>query len=127
MDVRVYPPPPQSLSATDSSRLGPLQYPDSPYCNKYDSEAMFLGMPEAGLDFVPTNQFRVPPNPHQTHLSAKQTGPLWKRDGPAHSDGPRLPWVNTQQQIHHQWVSGLRHKAGTRQLMKVEILTRIKR
>nr|XP_023865114.1 thymocyte selection-associated high mobility group box protein TOX [Salvelinus alpinus] len=92
MDVRVYPPPPQSLSATDSSRLGPLQYPDSPYCNKYDSEAMFLGMPEAGLDFVPTNQFRVPPNPHQTHLSAKQTGPLWKRDGPAHSDGPRLPW-----------------------------------
>ncbi|KAK6302557.1 hypothetical protein J4Q44_G00269120 [Coregonus suidteri] len=92
MDVRVYPPPPQSLSATDSSRLGPLQYPDSPYCNKYDSEAMFLGMPEAGLDFVPTNQFRVPPNPHQTQLNTKQTGPLWKRDGPAHSDGPRLPW-----------------------------------
>ncbi|XP_020318714.1 thymocyte selection-associated high mobility group box protein TOX isoform X1 [Oncorhynchus kisutch] len=92
MDVRVYPPPPQSLSATDSSRLGPLQYTDSPYCNKYDSEAMFLGMPEAGLDFVPTNQFRVPPNPHQTHLSAKQTGPLWKRDGPVHSDGSRLPW-----------------------------------
>uniref|UniRef100_A0AAY5JYF3 HMG box domain-containing protein n=1 Tax=Esox lucius TaxID=8010 RepID=A0AAY5JYF3_ESOLU len=56
MDVRVYPPPPQSLSATDSSRLGPLQYTDSPYCNKYDSETMFLGMPESGLDFVPTNQ-----------------------------------------------------------------------
>ncbi|CAB1317629.1 unnamed protein product [Coregonus sp. 'balchen'] len=53
---------------------------------------MFLGMPEAGLDFVPTNQFRVPPNPHQTQLNTKQTGPLWKRDGPAHSDGPRLPW-----------------------------------
>ncbi|XP_042184622.1 thymocyte selection-associated high mobility group box protein TOX-like isoform X1 [Oncorhynchus tshawytscha] len=92
MDVRVYPPPPQSLPATDSSRLGPLQYPDSPYCNKYNSETMFLGMPEAGLDFVPTNQFRVPPNPHQTQTSAKQTGPLWKREGPAHSDGPRLPW-----------------------------------
>nr|XP_023833451.1 thymocyte selection-associated high mobility group box protein TOX [Salvelinus alpinus] len=92
MDVRVYPPPPQSLSATDSSRLGPLQYPDSPYCNKYNSETMFLGMPEAGLDFVPNNQFRVPPNPHQTQTSTKQTGPLWKREGPAHSDGPRLPW-----------------------------------
>lgn len=34
MDVRVYPPPPQSLSATDPSRLGLLQYTDTPYGNK---------------------------------------------------------------------------------------------
>ncbi|KAJ8012321.1 hypothetical protein DPEC_G00067450 [Dallia pectoralis] len=53
---------------------------------------MFLGMSESGLDFVPTNQFRVPPNPQQTQPNAKQTGTLWKRDGPTHSDGPRLPW-----------------------------------
>ncbi|XP_046884115.1 thymocyte selection-associated high mobility group box protein TOX isoform X3 [Hypomesus transpacificus] len=73
-------------------------------CLQYDSETMYLGMQEAGLDFMPANQFRVPPSPHQSQQSApsphqsqqsaKQTGPAsWRRDGPpSHHDGHRLHW-----------------------------------
>ncbi|XP_030631781.1 thymocyte selection-associated high mobility group box protein TOX [Chanos chanos] len=92
MDVRFYPPPPQPPSATDPSRLGPSHYSDSPYCNKYDSENMFMGMAEPSQDFVPGNQFRVPASPSQTQQSTKHAGPPWKRDTPPHADGPRLPW-----------------------------------
>uniref|UniRef100_A0A3P9PJR0 Thymocyte selection-associated high mobility group box n=1 Tax=Poecilia reticulata TaxID=8081 RepID=A0A3P9PJR0_POERE len=57
MDVTVYPPPPQPLSASEHSRLGQLSYPDPAFgTNKLDGDTMFLGMPEAGLDFTSTNQ-----------------------------------------------------------------------
>ncbi|XP_016380551.1 thymocyte selection-associated high mobility group box protein TOX-like isoform X6 [Sinocyclocheilus rhinocerous] len=91
MDVRFYPQPPPP-SATDPSRLGQSHYSDSPYCNKYDSENMFMSMPEPSQDFVPGNQFRVPASPSQTHHSNKQAGGHWKRDNPTHTDGPRLTW-----------------------------------
>uniref|UniRef100_A0A8C1Z9I7 Thymocyte selection-associated high mobility group box n=1 Tax=Cyprinus carpio TaxID=7962 RepID=A0A8C1Z9I7_CYPCA len=91
MDVRFYPQPPPP-SATDPSRLGQSHYSDSPYCNKYDSENMFMSMPEPSQDFVPGNQFRVPASPSQTHHSNKQAGGPWKRDTPSHTDGPRLTW-----------------------------------
>ncbi|KAB5550696.1 hypothetical protein PHYPO_G00056890 [Pangasianodon hypophthalmus] len=72
MDVRFYPPAP---SATDSSRLGPSPYSDSSYCNKYDSESMFMPVPEPSQDFVPVNQFPSP----------KQTAAQWKRETPPSS------------------------------------------
>ncbi|XP_041849553.1 thymocyte selection-associated high mobility group box protein TOX isoform X2 [Melanotaenia boesemani] len=57
MDVTVYPPPPQPLAASDHPRLGQLSYPDPAFgTNKLDGDTMFLGMPEAGLDFASTNQ-----------------------------------------------------------------------
>uniref|UniRef100_A0A9J7ZYR8 Thymocyte selection-associated high mobility group box n=1 Tax=Cyprinus carpio carpio TaxID=630221 RepID=A0A9J7ZYR8_CYPCA len=59
MDVRFYPQPPPP-SATDPSRLGQSHYSDSPYCNKYDSENMFMSMPEPSQDFVPGNQQSYP-------------------------------------------------------------------
>ncbi|XP_051556754.1 thymocyte selection-associated high mobility group box protein TOX isoform X2 [Myxocyprinus asiaticus] len=91
MDVRFYPQPPPP-SATDPSRLGQSHYSDSPYCNKYDSDNMFMSMPEPSQDFVPGNQFRVPASPSQTQHSNKQAGGHWKRETPAHTDGPRLTW-----------------------------------
>ncbi|XP_051553110.1 thymocyte selection-associated high mobility group box protein TOX-like isoform X1 [Myxocyprinus asiaticus] len=91
MDVRFYPQPPPP-SATDPSRLGQSHYSDSPYCNKYDSDNMFMSMPEPSQDFVPGNQFRVPASPSQMQLSNKQAGGHWKRETPAHTDGPRLTW-----------------------------------
>lgn len=94
MDVTVYPPPPQRLSASDHSRLGQLSYPDPAFgTNKLDRDTMFLGMPEAGLDFTSTNQFRVPQPPHPL---GKVTPPnpgsqQWRRD--LHmADSHRLPW-----------------------------------
>ncbi|XP_056330709.1 thymocyte selection-associated high mobility group box protein TOX isoform X1 [Danio aesculapii] len=91
MDVRFYPQPPPP-SATDPSRLGQSHYSDSPYCNKYDSENMFMSMPEPGQDFVPGNQFRVPASPSQTQHSNKQAGGHWKRETQTHTDGHRLTW-----------------------------------
>ncbi|XP_077083416.1 thymocyte selection-associated high mobility group box protein TOX isoform X1 [Siphateles boraxobius] len=91
MDVRFYPQPPPP-SATDPSRLGQSHYSDSPYCNKYDSENMFMSMPEPSQDFVPGNQFRVPASPNQTQHSNKQAGGHWKRETPTHTDGHRLTW-----------------------------------
>ncbi|XP_046718884.1 thymocyte selection-associated high mobility group box protein TOX isoform X3 [Silurus meridionalis] len=79
MDVRFYPPPPPS--ASDPSRLGPSHYSDSSYCNKYDSESMFIPMPEQNQDFVPVNQFPSP----------KQTAAQWKRETLPHPDSHRLP------------------------------------
>ncbi|XP_027877332.1 thymocyte selection-associated high mobility group box protein TOX isoform X2 [Xiphophorus couchianus] len=94
MDVTVYPPPPQPLSASEHSRLGQLSYPDPAFgTNKLDGDTMFLGMPEAGLDFTSTNQFRVPQPPHPI---GKATPPnpasqQWRRD--LHmADSHRLPW-----------------------------------
>ncbi|KAF7222834.1 thymocyte selection-associated high mobility group box protein TOX isoform X1 [Nothobranchius furzeri] len=94
MDVTVYPPPPQPLSASDHTRLGQLSYPDPAFGNnKLDGDTMFLGMPETGLDFTSTNQFRVPQPPHPL---SKATPPnpnsqQWRRD--AHmADVHRLPW-----------------------------------
>ncbi|KAG7321547.1 hypothetical protein KOW79_014405 [Hemibagrus wyckioides] len=83
MDVRFYPPPPPS--ATDPSRLGPSLYSDSSYCNKYDSESMFMPVPEPSQDFVPVNQFPSP----------KQTAAQWKRETPPHPDTHRLPHWQT--------------------------------
>lgn len=34
MDVRVYPPPPQPLAASELSRLGQFSYTDPPFGNK---------------------------------------------------------------------------------------------
>ncbi|RXN08691.1 thymocyte selection-associated high mobility group box TOX-like isoform X3 [Labeo rohita] len=59
---------------------------------RYDSENMFMSMPEPSQDFVPGNQFRVPASPSQTQHSNKQAGGHWKRDTPTHTDGPRLTW-----------------------------------
>ncbi|KAF1383290.1 hypothetical protein PFLUV_G00130320 [Perca fluviatilis] len=91
MDVTVYPPPPQSLAASDHTRLGQLSYPDPAFgTNKLDGDTMFLGMPEAGLDFASTNQFRVPQPPHPL---SKMNPPSqhWRRD--THMpDTHRLPW-----------------------------------
>ncbi|XP_053186612.1 thymocyte selection-associated high mobility group box protein TOX [Scomber japonicus] len=57
MDVTVYPPPPQSLAASDHTRLGQLSYNDPAFgTNKLEGDTMFLGMPEAGLDFASANQ-----------------------------------------------------------------------
>ncbi|KAM4623709.1 thymocyte selection-associated high mobility group box protein TOX [Polymixia lowei] len=93
MDVRVYPPPPQPLAASDLTRLGQLSYPDPAFGNKLDGDTMFLGMPEAGLDFTSTNQFRVPQPPHPP---SKPTPPNpaaqhWRRDTHI-ADTHRLPW-----------------------------------
>ncbi|XP_035990805.1 thymocyte selection-associated high mobility group box protein TOX isoform X2 [Fundulus heteroclitus] len=94
MDVTVYPPPPQPLSASDHSRLGQLSYPDPAFgTNKLDGDTMFLGMPEAGLDFTSAYQFRVPQPPHPL---SKGTPPnpasqQWRRD-PHMADNHRLPW-----------------------------------
>ncbi|KAM6918941.1 thymocyte selection-associated high mobility group box protein TOX isoform 1-T1 [Xenentodon cancila] len=94
MDVTVYPPPPQSLAASDHTRMGQFSYPDPAFgTNKLDGDTMFLGVPEAGLDFASANQFRVPQPPHPL---SKVTPPNpssqhWRRD--AHmSDIHRLPW-----------------------------------
>ncbi|XP_014842520.1 PREDICTED: thymocyte selection-associated high mobility group box protein TOX-like isoform X2 [Poecilia mexicana] len=94
MDVTVYPPPPQPLSASEHSRLGQLSYPDPAFgTNKLDGDTMFLGMPEAGLDFTSTNQFRVPQPPHPLS-KATPPNPMsqqWRRD--LHmADSHRLPW-----------------------------------
>ncbi|CAN9503414.1 unnamed protein product [Ophioblennius macclurei] len=94
MDVTVYPPPPQPLAASDHTRLGQLSYPDPAFgTNKLDGDTMFLGMPEAGLDFASANQFRVPQPPHPL---SKVTPPNpasqhWRRDSPM-ADAHRLPW-----------------------------------
>ncbi|XP_056600498.1 thymocyte selection-associated high mobility group box protein TOX isoform X1 [Triplophysa dalaica] len=89
MDVRFYPQPPPS--ATDPSRLGQSHYSDSAYCNKYNSENMFMSMPETSQDFVPGNQFRVPASPSQTQHGNKQAT-HWKRENHNHTDGQRLTW-----------------------------------
>ncbi|XP_045908058.1 thymocyte selection-associated high mobility group box protein TOX isoform X2 [Micropterus dolomieu] len=91
MDVTVYPPPPQPLTASDHSRLGQLSYPDPAFgTNKLDGDTMFLSMPDAGLDFASTNQFRVPQPPHPL---SKVTPPSqhWRRDTHM-ADTHRLPW-----------------------------------
>uniref|UniRef100_A0A3B3WPE7 HMG box domain-containing protein n=1 Tax=Poecilia mexicana TaxID=48701 RepID=A0A3B3WPE7_9TELE len=58
-----------------------------------DGDTMFLGMPEAGLDFTSTNQFRVPQPPHPLS-KATPPNPMsqqWRRD--LHmADSHRLPW-----------------------------------
>ncbi|XP_037537472.1 thymocyte selection-associated high mobility group box protein TOX [Nematolebias whitei] len=94
MDVTVYPPPPQPLSASEHTRLGQLSYPDPPFgTSKLDGETMFLGMQEAGLDFTSTNQFRVPQPPHPLMKVTPPNPPShqWRRD--AHmADIHRLTW-----------------------------------
>ncbi|XP_007565162.1 thymocyte selection-associated high mobility group box protein TOX-like isoform X2 [Poecilia formosa] len=94
MDVTVYPPPPQPLSASEHSRLGQFSYPDPAFgTNKLDGDTMFLGMPEAGLDFTSTNQFRVPQPPHPLSKATppNPTSQQWRRD--LHmADSHRLPW-----------------------------------
>ncbi|KAM4551682.1 thymocyte selection-associated high mobility group box protein TOX isoform 2-T2 [Odontesthes bonariensis] len=118
MDVTVYPPPPQHLAASDHTRLGQLSYPDPAFgTNKcfqnkpphhhhqsfehprhyhqtqLDGDTMFLGMPEAGLDFASTNQFRVPQPPHPLSKVTPPNPPSqhWRRE--AHmADIHRLPW-----------------------------------
>ncbi|XP_028834521.1 thymocyte selection-associated high mobility group box protein TOX isoform X1 [Denticeps clupeoides] len=92
MDVRFYPSPPRPQPATDPARLGQLHYSDPAYCGKFDSENMFMSMPEPSQDFVPANQFRIPNSPSQTQQSTKQTGNPWKRETSSHADGHRLPW-----------------------------------
>ncbi|XP_029929501.1 thymocyte selection-associated high mobility group box protein TOX isoform X2 [Myripristis murdjan] len=94
MDVRVYPPPPQPLAASDPTRLGQLSYPDSAFgTNKLDGDTMFLGMPEASLDFASANQFRVPQPPHHSTKAApaNATSQHWRRDALT-VDTHRLPW-----------------------------------
>lgn len=91
MDVTVYPPPPQPLAAPDHNRLGQISYPDPAFgTNKLDGDTMFLGMPEAGLDFASTNQFRVP---HPPHPLSKVTPPSqhWRRETHM-AETHRLPW-----------------------------------
>ncbi|XP_061926772.1 thymocyte selection-associated high mobility group box protein TOX-like isoform X1 [Entelurus aequoreus] len=87
MDVTLYPPPPQPLAASEHTRLGQLSYPEPPFgSNKLEGEGMFLSMQEVGVDYVSSNQFRVPqplskatpPNPAPQH---------WRRD-----DTQRLAW-----------------------------------
>ncbi|KAL3054512.1 hypothetical protein OYC64_017450 [Pagothenia borchgrevinki] len=94
MDVTVYPPPPQSLSAKDHTRMGQQSYPDPAFgTNKLDGDTMFLGMPEAGHDFASTNQFRVPQPPHPLSKGTQSNQPSqhWRRD--THMpDTHRLPW-----------------------------------
>ncbi|XP_070829478.1 thymocyte selection-associated high mobility group box protein TOX [Chaetodon trifascialis] len=94
MDVTVYPPPPQPLAATDHSRLGQLSYPDPAFgTNKLDGDTMFLGTPDAGLDFASTNQFRVPQPPHPLSKVTPHNPPSqhWRRDTHM-ADSHRLPW-----------------------------------
>ncbi|XP_068605368.1 thymocyte selection-associated high mobility group box protein TOX [Brachionichthys hirsutus] len=94
MDVTVYPPPPQPLAASERPKLGQLSYPDPSFgTNKLDGDNVFLGMPDAGLDFSSTNQFRVPQPPHPLgkvtpHNQAPQQ---WRRDTHM-ADSHRLPW-----------------------------------
>ncbi|XP_071368334.1 thymocyte selection-associated high mobility group box protein TOX [Centroberyx affinis] len=94
MDVRVYPPPPQSLAASDPNRLGQLSYPDPAFgTNKLDGDTMFLGMADSGLDFASTNQFRVPqpPHPHSKVAPHNPASQHWRRDTHT-ADTHRLPW-----------------------------------
>ncbi|XP_037644288.1 thymocyte selection-associated high mobility group box protein TOX [Sebastes umbrosus] len=95
MDVTVYPqPPPQSLAASEHTRLGQLSYQDPAFgTNKLDGDTMFLGMPEAGLDFASTNQFRVPQPPHPLSKVTPSNPPSqhWRRDTHM-ADTHRLPW-----------------------------------
>lgn len=91
MDVTVYPPPPQPLAGPDHNRLGQISYPDPAFgTNKLDGDTMFLGMPEPGLDFASTNQFRVPHPPHPLS-KVTPSSQHWRRD--AHmAETHRLPW-----------------------------------
>ncbi|XP_043921416.1 thymocyte selection-associated high mobility group box protein TOX isoform X2 [Protopterus annectens] len=92
MDVRFYPPP-QSAASTDSPCLGPSPCLDPYYCNKFDSENMYMSMTEPSQDFVPASQqypgpsldnedFNIPPitpptlpeHPHLVHLSDVDSG-----------------------------------------------------
>ncbi|KAK3560817.1 hypothetical protein QTP86_019501, partial [Hemibagrus guttatus] len=58
----------------------------SVYYSCYDSESMFMPVPEPSQDFVPVNQFPSP----------KQTAAQWKRETPPHPDAHRLPhWCLT--------------------------------
>ncbi|XP_068455562.1 thymocyte selection-associated high mobility group box protein TOX isoform X2 [Clinocottus analis] len=94
MDVTVYPPPPQPLSASDHTRLGQLSYPDPAFgTNKLDGDTMFLGMSEQGLDYASTNQFRVPQPPHPLSKVTPPNQPSqhWRRDTHM-ADSHRLPW-----------------------------------
>ncbi|XP_075935659.1 thymocyte selection-associated high mobility group box protein TOX [Anarhichas minor] len=94
MDVTVYPPPPQPLAASDHTRLGQLSYPDPAFgTNKLDGDNMFLGMPEQGLDYASTNQFRVPQPPHPLSKVTPPNQPShhWRRDTHM-ADSHRLPW-----------------------------------
>ncbi|CAL8276932.1 unnamed protein product [Lota lota] len=69
MDVRVYPPLPQTLAAAERARLGQLAYSEQALGNKLDGDSMFLGVSNTGLDFPSTNQpfslgdedFNIPP------------------------------------------------------------------
>ncbi|CAJ1071415.1 thymocyte selection-associated high mobility group box protein TOX [Xyrichtys novacula] len=93
MDVTVYPPPPQPLSASDHTRLGQLSYSEPAFgTNKLEGDAMFLGVQEAGLDFPSSNQFRVPQPPHSlSKVTPNLPSQHWRRD--AHmGDTHRLPW-----------------------------------
>ncbi|XP_070775683.1 thymocyte selection-associated high mobility group box protein TOX [Enoplosus armatus] len=94
MDVTVYPPPPQPHAASDHTRLGQLSYPDPAFgTNKLDGDTMFLSMPDAGLDFASTNQFRVPQPPHPLSKVTPPNPPSqhWRRDTHM-ADTHRLPW-----------------------------------
>ncbi|KAM9322692.1 thymocyte selection-associated high mobility group box protein TOX [Pholidichthys leucotaenia] len=94
MDVTVYPPPPQPLPASDHTRLGQLPYPDPVFGNsKLDGDSMYLGMPESGLDFPTTNQFRVPQPPHPASKVTPPNPPSqhWRRETHM-GDTHRLPW-----------------------------------
>ncbi|XP_070701537.1 thymocyte selection-associated high mobility group box protein TOX [Pempheris klunzingeri] len=94
MDVTVYPHPPQPLAPPDHTRLGQLSYPDPAFgTNKLDGDTMFLGMPEAGLDYASSNQFRVPQPPHPISkvTPPNPTSQHWRRDTHM-ADTHRLPW-----------------------------------
>ncbi|XP_022617549.1 thymocyte selection-associated high mobility group box protein TOX isoform X2 [Seriola dumerili] len=95
MDVTVYPPPPQPLAVSSHTRLGQPSYPDPAFGpNKLDGDAMFRSMPEAGLDFPSTNQFRLPQPPHALYkvTSPNQSSQHWRRDTHM-TDTHRLPWT----------------------------------
>ncbi|XP_019724837.1 thymocyte selection-associated high mobility group box protein TOX isoform X2 [Hippocampus comes] len=93
MDVTVYPPPPQPLTASEHGRLGQLSYPEPAFGTKLEGDAMFLNMQETGLDYGANDQFRAPqpPQPLSKATPSNPSSQHWRRD--AHiADTHRLPW-----------------------------------
>ncbi|XP_061746603.1 thymocyte selection-associated high mobility group box protein TOX-like [Nerophis ophidion] len=88
MDVTLYPPPPQPLAASEHTRLGQLSYPEPPFrSHKLEGDGMFLSMQEMGVDYVSSNQFRVPQPLSKATPPSPAPPPHWRRD-----DTQRLPW-----------------------------------
>ncbi|XP_029380997.1 thymocyte selection-associated high mobility group box protein TOX [Echeneis naucrates] len=95
MDVTIYPPPLQPLAVSNHARLGQPPYPDPAFgTNKLDGDTMFRGMPDMGLDFASTNQFRLPQPPHSLCkvTPPNQTSQHWRRDIQM-TETHRLPWT----------------------------------